>query len=47
MPVDPEEQKANIIRKYDREFALASHKFTHKIKQRTLNLMKFVGKSHA
>lgn len=42
MPIDPEEQKARIIAKYEREFADASYLFTDLIKIRTINLMKFV-----
>lgn len=42
LPVDPEVQRAKIISKYERDFYETSLKFTDKIKQRTLNLMKFV-----
>lgn len=42
LPVDPVVQKERILRKYERDFAAASAKFTDNIKERTINLLKYV-----
>lgn len=42
LPVDPVVQQERILRKYEHEFAAASAKFTDNIKERTINLLKYV-----
>lgn len=41
-PVDPDEQKAKIMRKYDDEYEIASAKFSTEIQQKMVNLLKNV-----
>lgn len=41
-PVDPDEQKERIMRKYEHEFQAASEKFTAAVQQKTVNLLKNV-----
>lgn len=41
-PVDPDEQKERIMRKYEHEFQAASAKFTAAVQQKTVNLLKNV-----
>lgn len=41
-PVDPDEQKERIMRKYEHEFQAASIKFTTVIQRKTVNLLKNV-----
>lgn len=42
LPTHPEKQKEKVLREYEDKFAKASAKFSDKIKQRTINLMKHV-----
>lgn len=41
-PVDPDEQKENIMRKYEYEYKLAAAKFTEDAQQKIVNLLKNV-----
>lgn len=41
-PVDPERQKGRALRKYERVLAAATAKFTDNVRERTVNLLKYV-----